>query len=102
MVAQALELLPSREPASLFLFPLPEMAHSCPPSHTRWGYSLLASRRRCSLTLRWPIPARGHALAETAPSCLSQRCPHPARGLALAAATACSQAGIPVPPPRDG
>src|SRR5438045_415779 len=66
MVTPCLGLLPARQPAAIL--PLPEMARSCPPSCTRWGCSLLASRHPCSLTLRWLIPVHGLVVAGAAPS----------------------------------
>ncbi len=96
--APSLALLRHRKPASLL--PLPEMARSRPGSPPGCGCFLLASRHRCSLTLRWPIPHPGRGcslIARRHSPSLSHRWPIPVRGHALAGAAPSSQSGIPVP-----
>jgi|SRR5579862_4188688 len=66
-VTHSLGLLPACKPPCLF--PLPDVANCCAWSRRRWGYSLLASRHRSSLSQRLPIPVHRRTLAGATPSC---------------------------------
>src|SRR5579862_2154540 len=106
-VMHSLGLLPLHQPASLF--PLPEMAHSRLQSCPGCSCSLIASRHTSSLTMRWPIPAHGLALATAAPlsqpchrSSPSQSLPPPACGRTPTGAAHSLPAGIPLPSPHAG